>query len=142
MKKIVIILTGILLAVSCATEKDDVGKDLQGTWLCRPTARDSSKDAWMIMTDDTYELDLYPTGAEDIPANLLVDSTQGSLEADDGIYTTVTYYRYDGALWQLIGPTTPETSFYVMAGNQVTITADWDGSGPGTMSPEVFIKQY
>ncbi len=146
MKKSMVFSTGVLLAMgllaSCAAKEYDVEEALQGTWLCRPTALDNSKDAWIIMTDDTYELDLYPTGAEDIPTNLLVDSAQGSLEADDGIYITITYYRYDGALWQLIGPTTPETSFYVIDGNQVTITADWDGPGPGTVSPEVFIKQY
>ena len=146
MKKSTVLYTIITLAiglvVSCDKFKFDVEEDLQGTWLCRPTALDNLKDAWMIMTDDTYELDLYPTGADDFPTNLLADSAQGALEADDGIYTTITYYRYDGALWQLIGPTTPETSFYVIAGNQVTITADWDGPGPGTVSPEVFIKQY
>ncbi len=142
MKKRIIFLTGILLAigmfVSCATEEFDVEEDLQGTWLCRPTAQDPSMDAWMIMTDDTYELDLCLTGTD----TLQDGSSQGALKARAGVYTTTTYYTYITGAWQLEVSPSVDVSSYVLSGSQVTITADWDGPGGNPISSEVFIKQY
>jgi hypothetical protein len=146
MKKSMILLAGILIAIgvltSCATEEYDVEKALHGTWLCRPTARDISYDNWMIMTDDTFELDIYLTGAEDIPTNLQVKSSQGAMEAHGGTGTATTYYNHDGAAWQIQSPPNVGGFSYTLDGDRLTITADWDGPDVNPPSPEVFIKQY
>ncbi len=146
MKKGLMLLAAIMLAmgllVSCGESGgDDVESALQGTWLDNPTTMDNTIKAYMIMTADTFEMDIYVLAALPLPANLEDGSAKGDLEADNGKFTTTTKFEIDTGAWVAVNPPTVDNSTYVLNGNTLIITADWDGAGPNPASPETFIRQ-
>ncbi len=146
MRKSLVLLMAIMLAmgllVSCSDSGgDDVDSDLQGSWLCADPKADGTLDIWMILGEDSAEFDyVEPSGAARIVANYSDNSSKGEMEADGGEFTFKMTHAFNEVTLVWDPATGTSTGTYVLNGNQLTVTADWDPGTPGNESP-IFIRQ-